>query len=174
MALLLCIVCTMPCGAAETAEAQPTTTQQPVELVVGTPGRLDSLQYHATQRRVPGPGEVEILVQAAALNYKDILKAMGTIATQILEDTYFGAAFGMECAGTVVAVGEGGTAPARWRCRGSHHQPGEFSLLCHRPSDLCHPEASGIVYAPGPALYGLPDGVLCPGGSGTPAPGSAS
>jgi acyl transferase domain-containing protein/acyl carrier protein len=91
----------------ETTEAQLTTTQQAVELVIGTPGRLDSLQYRTTQRRAPGPGEVEIQVQAAALNYKDILKAMGTISTKVLEDTYFGAAFGMECAGTVVAVGEG-------------------------------------------------------------------
>ena len=94
-------------GTAETAEARPSTTQQPVELVIGTPGRLDSLHYRATQRRSPGPGEVEIRVQAAALNYKDLLKAMGTIASKVLEDTYFGAAFGMECAGTVVAVGEG-------------------------------------------------------------------
>lgn len=94
-------------GTAETIAAQPTTTQQAVELVIGTPGRLDSLQYRTTQRRVPGPGEVEIRVQAAALNYKDILKAMGTISTKVLENTYFGAAFGMECAGTVVAVGQG-------------------------------------------------------------------
>src|SRR5262249_1970371 len=92
---------------AATTEAQPTTTQQPIDLVIGTPGRLDSLHYRTTQRRAPGPGEVEIRVQAAALNYKDILKAMGAIATKVLEDTYVGAAFGMECAGTVVAVGEG-------------------------------------------------------------------
>ncbi len=88
-------------------DAAPTTTEQPLELVIGTPGRLDSLQYRITERRRPGPGEVEIRVHASALNYKDLLKAMGTIASQVLEDTYFGTAFGMECAGIVVGVGKG-------------------------------------------------------------------
>jgi acyl transferase domain-containing protein/acyl carrier protein len=92
--------------AKDPAEAT-TTTDEPVELVIGTPGRLDSLQYRTVERRPPGPGEVEIRVHAAALNYKDLLKAMGTIASQVLEKTYFGAAFGMECSGVVVATGEG-------------------------------------------------------------------
>jgi NADPH:quinone reductase-like Zn-dependent oxidoreductase len=60
-----------------------------------------------SQRRAPGPGEVEIRVQASALNYKDILKAMGAISNKVLENTHFGSAFGMELSGTVVAVGEG-------------------------------------------------------------------
>ncbi len=92
--------------AAEPVEA---TTDEPVELVIGAPGRLDSLQYRRIARRAPGPGEVEIRVEASSLNYKDLLKAMGTIAAQVLEDTYFGNAFGMECAGAVVAVGAGVT-----------------------------------------------------------------
>ena len=91
----------------ETAEAQAVNTDEPVELVIGAPGRLDSLHYRLSQRRVPGPGEVEIRVQASALNYKDILKAMGTISNKVLEGTYFGSAFGMELSGTVVATGEG-------------------------------------------------------------------
>lgn len=92
---------------AASAEALPVTTEQPVELVIGTPGRLDTLHYRTTQRRAPGPGEVEVRVAASALNYKDILKAMGTISDEVLENTYFGSAFGMELAGTVVRVGEG-------------------------------------------------------------------
>lgn len=88
-------------------EVAPATTDEPVELVIGTPGRLDSLHYRVFERREPGPGEVEIRVHGAALNYKDLLKAMGTIASQVLENTYFGTAFGMECSGVIVRVGEG-------------------------------------------------------------------
>lgn len=92
-----------------TPEPIETDTDDPVTLVIGAPGRLDSLHYRMTQRRAPGPGEVEIRVAASALNYKDLLKAMGTIADEVLQDTYFGNAFGMECAGTVIAVGDGVT-----------------------------------------------------------------
>jgi len=46
-------------------------------LRVRTPGRLDSLWYEPTGRRQPEPGQVEIEVRAAGLNFSDVLKAMG-------------------------------------------------------------------------------------------------
>jgi acyl transferase domain-containing protein/NADPH:quinone reductase-like Zn-dependent oxidoreductase/NAD(P)-dependent dehydrogenase (short-subunit alcohol dehydrogenase family)/acyl carrier protein len=83
------------------------STGQPVTLEIGVPGRLDTLRYRASERRAPGAGEVEIEVHASALNFKDLLKAMGTISQGVLQDTYFGDAFGMECAGVITRVGEG-------------------------------------------------------------------
>jgi acyl transferase domain-containing protein/acyl carrier protein len=88
------------------------STEQPVALDIGVPGRLDTLQYHLSERRAPAAGEVEIRVHASALNFKDLLKAMGTISAGVLENTYFGNSFGMECAGVVTRVGEGVVAIA--------------------------------------------------------------
>jgi len=85
----------------------PASTNEPVELMIGTPGRMDSLYFQASERVPPGPGEVEIKVHSAALNFKDIMKVMGTISAGITDGTYFGGSFGMECSGWVVAIGEG-------------------------------------------------------------------
>ncbi len=77
----------------------------PVRVEIGTPGVLESLIFRDTPRRPPGPGEVEIQVQAAALNFRDVLKAMGLYPTDIDAS----GRLGDECAGSVVAVGEGVT-----------------------------------------------------------------
>ncbi len=71
-------------------------------LAPSTPGTIDSLQTQPTARRVPGPGEVEIGVEATGLNFKDVLNVLGM---------YPGDAgpLGGECAGRVVAVGAGVT-----------------------------------------------------------------
>jgi acyl transferase domain-containing protein/NADP-dependent 3-hydroxy acid dehydrogenase YdfG len=62
------------------------------------PASLAGLTLRPVPRRAPGPGEVEIAVRAAALNFKDVLNAL---------DMYPGEAgpLGSECAGTIVAVG---------------------------------------------------------------------
>ena len=85
----------------------PIPTDQPVELIIGNPGHMDSLYFQATERVPPGPGEIEIKVHAVALNFKDIMKVLGTISAGITENTYFGESFGMECSGCVVAIGDG-------------------------------------------------------------------
>lgn len=69
------------------------------------PGDLDALRFAYARRRKPGPGEVEVKVEAAALNFKDVLYALGVLP--LPEDTTM--RFGQECAGTVVAVGAGVT-----------------------------------------------------------------
>jgi acyl transferase domain-containing protein/acyl carrier protein len=93
-------------GEAPQNEPYQSSTREPVELEIGVPGRLDTIRYRTAERRAPGPGEVEIEVHASALNFKDLLKAIGTISSGVLKDTYFGDAFGMECAGVVTRVGE--------------------------------------------------------------------
>jgi acyl transferase domain-containing protein/NADPH:quinone reductase-like Zn-dependent oxidoreductase/acyl carrier protein len=78
-------------------------------LKIGRQGRMDSLYYQETVRVPPGPGEIELRVHTVALNFKDVLKVMGMLSDTVLSDTYFGERLGMECSGTVVALGEGVT-----------------------------------------------------------------
>src|SRR5687768_12645793 len=58
-----------------------------------------------TPRREPGPGEVEIEVHAVGLNFKDVMITMGLLPDEALEGGYTGKALGMECSGTITAVG---------------------------------------------------------------------
>jgi polyketide synthase 12/myxalamid-type polyketide synthase MxaB/epothilone polyketide synthase D len=74
------------------------------------PGVLDHLVLRTVPRIRPKLGEVEIAVAAAGLNFKDMMVAMGVIAGEALELGYAGGfALGLDCAGTIVAVGEGVT-----------------------------------------------------------------
>ena len=67
------------------------------------PGILDSLTPTSWQRTPPGPGEVEIEVAAAGLNFSDVLKALDSCPGVPPGITPLGA----ECAGQVTAVGSG-------------------------------------------------------------------
>jgi acyl transferase domain-containing protein len=70
-----------------------------VRLSVSGSGVLDELALVPTERRAPGPGEVEIRVRAAGLNFRDVLNALAVRSDP--------EPLGSECAGTVVAVGPG-------------------------------------------------------------------
>ncbi|MEY9950156.1 SDR family NAD(P)-dependent oxidoreductase [Kitasatospora sp. GAS1066B] len=81
---------------------------EPFRLVPERPGFWDGLVYKPLTRRAPAAGEIEIAVSATALNFIDVMKAMGTYP-----DSSAGAdLLGGECAGTVTALGEGVTALA--------------------------------------------------------------
>nr|APD71678.1 type I polyketide synthase 13 [Streptomyces sp.] len=75
-------------------------------LRVGRFGDLGSLQLAVTDRPAPGPGEVELRVRASAVNFRDVLTAMGLLSTD--EDARY--RIGFECTGTVTAVGPDVTA----------------------------------------------------------------
>lgn len=66
-------------------------------------GRLDSLGLRPASTQRPGPGQVLIAVEAAGLNFRDVLKALGAYPGMI------DVQLGDECAGRIVAVGEGCT-----------------------------------------------------------------
>jgi acyl transferase domain-containing protein/NADPH:quinone reductase-like Zn-dependent oxidoreductase/NAD(P)-dependent dehydrogenase (short-subunit alcohol dehydrogenase family) len=78
-------------------------------LEVGTPGVLDSLRYREIVRRAPAAGEIEVEIRAAALNFKDVLKALGVLPAAVLEGTFHRERLGMEAAGVIARVGEGVT-----------------------------------------------------------------
>jgi acyl transferase domain-containing protein/NADPH:quinone reductase-like Zn-dependent oxidoreductase/NAD(P)-dependent dehydrogenase (short-subunit alcohol dehydrogenase family)/aryl carrier-like protein len=73
-------------------------------LETETPGPLDQLRYHAVKRAAPKPGQVELEVVVSALNYLDVMTALGQVP--ILESEHRHR-FGAECTGIITRVGEG-------------------------------------------------------------------
>lgn len=96
-------------AAAEIVPPEPmaATPDQPCRLEVGEPGLVSSLHLRAAARQSPGPGEVEVRVECAPINFKDVLKALGTIDEKVLAGTFCGEGLGMEFSGIVSAVGSG-------------------------------------------------------------------
>ncbi|MFL5339449.1 MAG: SDR family NAD(P)-dependent oxidoreductase [Gemmataceae bacterium] len=72
----------------------------PFRLAVSRRGTLDNLRLEPIEAEPPGPGQVQIQVQAAGLNFRDVLNALGLYPGDPGE-------LGMECAGTVCAFGPG-------------------------------------------------------------------
>jgi polyketide synthase 12/epothilone polyketide synthase D len=81
----------------------------PYRLGVAAPGVLDDLALHPLERRPPGPGQVEIEVTAAGLNFRDVLQALGVIPDDLFAGEPKQIRLGGECAGVVTAVGDGVT-----------------------------------------------------------------
>ena len=76
-------------------------------------GSPERLTLATTTRRAPGPGEVEVEIHAAALNFRDVLISLGMLrdhyASHLKIDRAEDVRLGFDCAGTIVAVGEGVT-----------------------------------------------------------------
>ncbi|MBU3665320.1 MAG: SDR family NAD(P)-dependent oxidoreductase [Chthoniobacterales bacterium] len=75
----------------------------PMRLESRERGSLDSLKFTAFAMPAPGPGEVLIRVKAAALNFRDVLKALGLYPAETADARMFGD----EVGGEIVAVGDG-------------------------------------------------------------------
>jgi acyl transferase domain-containing protein/NADPH:quinone reductase-like Zn-dependent oxidoreductase/acyl carrier protein len=104
------LVCRVRPWSAPDPEAQTVNVAEvPVTLHQTRAGTANSLTWHETHRRAPGPGEIEIRSIAAALNFKDILKSMNLLSGAYLENTFFGDNLGMETAGVVTRIGDGVT-----------------------------------------------------------------
>ncbi|MEV6025282.1 zinc-binding dehydrogenase [Streptomyces sp. NPDC052036] len=122
--------------------------------------RPGELAFDLVERSVgaPGPGQVEIGVAAAALNFPDVLTALGVL------DDYFEKAPepGLDCAGVVTRTGRGVTDPAPGD-RVAAFTEGAFSSVVHVPvtSVLRVPgrisleQAAGLPVAYLTAWYGL-------------------
>jgi acyl transferase domain-containing protein/NADPH:quinone reductase-like Zn-dependent oxidoreductase/acyl carrier protein len=79
----------------------------PLSLGIAQPGRLGTLVWQAAPQRAPGPGEVALRVEAAGLNFRDLMWAQGLLPEEVLEAGFAGPTLGMECAGVVESVGPG-------------------------------------------------------------------
>ncbi|HEY9226744.1 MAG TPA: SDR family NAD(P)-dependent oxidoreductase, partial [Gemmatimonadaceae bacterium] len=78
----------------------PLAAAQPVRLEITTRGLLENLSLNRTPRTPPRPGEVEILVHATGLNFRDVLNALGMYPGDP-------GPLGNECAGVITAIGAG-------------------------------------------------------------------
>ncbi|MCC7360974.1 MAG: SDR family NAD(P)-dependent oxidoreductase, partial [Anaerolineales bacterium] len=141
--------------------------EQSFRLEMDTPGILDGLTLRAMPRRAPGPGEVEIAVEAAGLNFLDVLGALGARPDAVDGPL----ALGGECAGRVTAVGQGVTdlhigdaviALAPWSF--ATHVTTRALLAVPKPPRLTFAEAASVPVVFLTAYYALHEiGRLQPG-----------
>src|SRR5262249_15109876 len=73
-------------------------------LEVDTPGMLESLTLRTCPRIEPAQGEVELQIEAAGINFRDIMQAMGVNIGKSM-----GLVVGVEYAGFICRVGPGVT-----------------------------------------------------------------
>jgi len=121
-------------------------------------GVLDGLTLRAVERKRPAAGLVEIQVDAAALNFSDVMKALGLYPG--LPDGPV--PLGIECAGRITAVGEGVTrfqpgdevvavAPFAFGSYCLSHE----ALVAHKPKRITSEEAATLPIAFLTAHYAL-------------------
>ncbi|WP_341809953.1 zinc-binding dehydrogenase [Paraburkholderia tuberum] len=105
---------------------------------------------------------MEIQVVAAALNFRDVMLAMGLLPDEAVEGGAFGHALGMECSGRICTVGEGvdefaigdavvTCAPGALRS----HLVVDAGSVAHMPLHLSFEEATTIPIAFTTAYYAL-------------------
>jgi acyl transferase domain-containing protein/NAD(P)-dependent dehydrogenase (short-subunit alcohol dehydrogenase family) len=93
-------------AAARVDPTRPVATGETVHLAAPPDAVLANLGYRAVPRRAPGPGEIELEVEASSIIFRDVLVAMGLYPTLPDEPP---PVFGGDYAGRVVRVGEGVT-----------------------------------------------------------------
>jgi acyl transferase domain-containing protein/NADPH:quinone reductase-like Zn-dependent oxidoreductase/NAD(P)-dependent dehydrogenase (short-subunit alcohol dehydrogenase family)/acyl carrier protein len=131
------------------------------ELIQRVPGSLDNLELRTAPNEPPGEGEVEIAVQAAGLNFLDVLRALG--ASEAVASPHFGG----ECAGIITKVGAGvrtfrpGDAvlaiTPKFRERGMVRSRVRIpeALVARKPGGMSFAQAAGIPCVFLTAWYGL-------------------
>ena len=95
-----------------TTNAKPASKGRPFRLSedknysleIAKPGFFDTLELKVCPRRSPGPGEVEIEVHAAGINFRDVMIALGSYPTSPGGSL---PALGVDCAGKIVRTGPG-------------------------------------------------------------------
>ena len=94
-------------------EAVPATIDGPFRLQLKEYGSADNLQLTPISRRKPDRNQVEIAVTATALNFRDVVIALGMLKDFYAKEMGIARAsdiwLGFDCAGVISAVGEGVT-----------------------------------------------------------------
>lgn len=99
------------------SETRPPEVDESCELFAPKPGVIDALAYRPRLYESEiGDDEVEIEVECASLNFKDLMKVMGLLGEMALHRTYLGKKLGIEAAGRALRVGK----------NVSHIQPGQL------------------------------------------------
>jgi acyl transferase domain-containing protein/NADPH:quinone reductase-like Zn-dependent oxidoreductase/NADP-dependent 3-hydroxy acid dehydrogenase YdfG/acyl carrier protein/SAM-dependent methyltransferase len=132
---------------------QDKKTETPAFVMdIGSPGILENFQLKAVERSRPGPGEVEIRVCAAGLNFRDVMIALGLLPGELEGVNHTWETLGLECSGVVTAVGEGVTdfqigdevaALSGGGCFGSHTIAPAFATA-HKPKSISYEDAATI------------------------------
>lgn len=91
-------------GSTQVQSSQPRAGRA-YRVVTTTPGILDGLVCRPQARRAPSAGEVEIEIEATGLNFMNVMSALGSCPGY----EHGVGPLGIECAGRIVAVGEGVT-----------------------------------------------------------------
>ncbi|XP_071793296.1 probable polyketide synthase 1 isoform X1 [Asterias amurensis] len=121
---------------------------------------IDDMGFSYLCEMEPPPGKVMVKVNAAALNFKDVMMALGLLSGLDEEDER--AHFGLECSGVVVKIGAGVTSlnigdevvGFGKHCFASHTISDE-KLLVPKPSNLNWVESAGISVIFSTAYYSL-------------------
>jgi acyl transferase domain-containing protein/7-keto-8-aminopelargonate synthetase-like enzyme/acyl carrier protein len=94
-------------------EAVPQEIEGPFRLQLKDYGSPDNLQLTPITRQKPARNQVEIAVKAAALNFRDVVIALGMLKDYYTNEMKIERAsdiwLGFDCAGVISAVGEGVT-----------------------------------------------------------------
>ncbi|GJL77795.1 MAG: hypothetical protein NPINA01_07840 [Nitrospinaceae bacterium] len=119
---------------------------------IGTPGILENFTLRSVDRRPPGPGQVEIRVCAAGLNFRDVMIALGLLPGELEGVNHTWETLGLECSGIVTAIGEGVkdfkvgdqvAALSGGGCFGSHTLAPAFAVA-HKPEQISFEDAATI------------------------------
>jgi acyl transferase domain-containing protein/NADPH:quinone reductase-like Zn-dependent oxidoreductase/acyl carrier protein len=134
---------------ASRVEAKTGGKQEPADwrLVPATPGTFAQFKRTPLDHRRPGPGEVEIAVEATGLNFKDVLHVLQMRPGDNIP-------LGGECAGVVTAIGpdvthlqQGDAVMAvAWGCLASRVTT-NAAFVQRRPAGMSAEEAAGFPVA---------------------------
>ncbi len=127
--------------------------QEAFRLEMQEPGLIDRLTFCATKRKKPASGQVEVKVFASGVSFNDVVFALGMHPDPAFHQSSSDIVYslGKECAGKVVAVGEGVNEFAVGDdviamgsyCFGSFVTT-SIDLVIHKPAHLTYEEAASI------------------------------
>lgn len=133
-------------------------------LEIHNPGVLERLALHELSAPVVGPDDVLVEVEAAGLNFLDVLTALGALPGEIVGGLGNGRGprLGGECAGIVVAVGKnvsefapGDEVIALATCTFASHVIASRRMCVHKPVNMNWAEAATLPIVAITAYYAL-------------------
>jgi len=86
-------------------KADLTVDQSPYHLHTTNSSTISDLEFRTHELKPLAPHEVEISVQASALNFRDIMVALGRLPITAYERSALGRTVGLECSGIIVQIG---------------------------------------------------------------------